>query len=59
MTLSKEEYDLLKYKANIFDYYIETEELTKQELSKIRTALKSKTLSKDEFLKYHPELKNA
>jgi len=58
MILSKEEYNLLKYKANIFDHYIETEELTKKELSKIQNALKSNMISKDDFLKKHPELKD-
>jgi hypothetical protein len=54
--ISKKEYELLKKKAKLFEHYVETEELSKEELAKIQKALKSPSLSKSEFLKRHPEL---
>lgn len=54
--MPKEEYDLLKSKADLFDHYIENEELDEQELSQVKKALKGPFLTKSEFLKRHPEL---
>ena len=56
ISVSKEEYDVLVQKASLFDQYIETDELTAQELAQVRKALKGPFLSKAEFLKRHPEL---
>ncbi len=56
ITLPKEEYDLLKKKAVLFDHFVETEELSKEELEKIREAMKGPFLSKTNFLKKHSEL---
>jgi hypothetical protein len=56
ITIPKDEYDLLKSKASLFDQYVETEELTDEELLKVRKALKGPFLAKTEFLKRHPEL---
>ncbi len=52
----KEEYDFLKRKAELFDHFVESEELTKDELAKIKKALKGPFLSKAEFLKRYPYL---
>jgi hypothetical protein len=54
--IPKNEYDSLKRKAKLFDHYVETEELTKEELSQIKKALEGPFLTKSEFLKKHPEL---
>ena len=56
MIIPKEEYDLLKNKANLFDRYIETEKLSKEELKEIKRAMKGPFLTKTEFLRRHPEL---
>lgn len=56
VTLPKGEFDLLVRKANLFDQYVETEELSKKELKQIKKALKGPFISKAEFLKRHPEL---
>lgn len=56
MILSKKEYAVLKYKADMFDQYIETEELSEKELNEINNALKGNFLTKAEFLKRHQEL---
>lgn len=54
--IPKEEYDELIKKATFFEHYIETEELTKEELKEIKKAMKGPFLTKSEFLKKHPEL---
>jgi len=36
VTLPKDEYGLLKKKADLFDHFIETEELSKKELAKVK-----------------------
>ncbi|PIY59815.1 hypothetical protein COY95_05075 [Candidatus Woesearchaeota archaeon CG_4_10_14_0_8_um_filter_47_5] len=54
--IPKEEYDLLKNKADFFDHYIETEELSKKELTKIKKAMKGPFMTKSEFLKRHPDV---
>ena len=53
----KAEYDDLIMKATLFDHYVETEELTSEELSGLKEALKGNFITKAEFLKRHPELK--
>ena len=54
--IPKDEYDMLKSKADLFDRFVETEELSKDEISAINKALKGNLLTKSEFLKRHPEL---
>ena len=54
--IAKKEYNELKEKAELFDQYIETEELTKEELKQIKEAMKGPFITKEEFLKKHPEL---
>ena len=54
--IPKEEYDLLKSKAVLFDQYIENEELSSNELASIRKAMKGPFLTKAGFLRRHPEL---
>lgn len=54
--IPKEEYDLLKNKADLFDHFITSEELSKEELVRIKKALKGPFLTKSEFLKRHPHL---
>ena len=56
IAIPQEEYDLLKNKAKLFDHFIETEELSKEELKKIKKAMKGPFLSKSEFLKKHSDL---
>lgn len=56
ISIPKEEYEALMIKATLFDKYVETEELTKEELKQIKEALKGPFLTKAEFLKRHPEL---
>jgi len=56
ITIPRDEYDSLKERASLFDHYVETEELSKEELKQIRKALKGPFLSKSEFLKRHPHL---
>jgi hypothetical protein len=54
--IPKDEYESLKIKADLFDQYIETEELTKEEEIAISKALKGPFLTKSEFLKRHKYL---
>lgn len=56
ISLPKTEYDFLRMKADLFDRYIETEELTRAELVKIKKSMKGPFLSKAEFLRRHPDL---
>ncbi|MBW2990426.1 hypothetical protein KY348_01840 [Candidatus Woesearchaeota archaeon] len=54
--ISKDEYALLRQKADLFDHMIEVEELTKEELVKVKKALKGPFITKAEFLKKNPDL---
>ena len=54
--IPKKEYDLLKNKAELFDHFVETEELSKEELKTIKNALRGPFLTKSEFLKRHKDL---
>lgn len=54
--IPKEEYDSLKIKADLFDHYVVTEELTKSEELIIKKALKGPFLTKSEFLKRYKHL---
>mgnify|MGYP001612192906 FL=1 len=54
--ISKEEYNLLKNKSDLFDHFVETEELSKEELDGIKKALKGPFLTKSEFLKRHKDI---
>jgi hypothetical protein len=56
IAIPKDEYDLLKHKADLFDRFIETEELSKEELDKIKKAMKGPFLTKSAFLKKHSDL---
>ena len=56
VNIPKEEYDELVRKANLFQHFVETEELSKEDMAQIRTALKGPFMTKSEFLKKHPEL---
>lgn len=56
LMIPKQEYDLLKSKADLFDRYVETEELTKEELAIIKEALKGPFMTKSAFLKKHSDL---
>ena len=56
ITIPREEYDFLKQRSNLFEQYIEIEELSKTELAQIKKALKGPFLSKAEFQKRHPHL---
>ena len=56
ITVPKEEYDFLKRKAELFDRFVESGELTKGELAQIKKSLEGPFLSKAEFLKRHPYL---
>ncbi len=57
VSIPKDEYDELVKKAALFDHYVETEELTNEELKKVTEAMKGPFLTKSEFLKRHPELR--
>ena len=54
--LPKGEYDMLRTKADLFDKFIETEELTNTELNQVKKALKGPFMTKSEFLTKHSEL---
>lgn len=56
LMIPKQEYDLLKNKADLFDRYVETEELSKEELSQVKEALKGPFMTKSAFLNKHPDL---
>ena len=56
VSVSKEEYDELVKKARLFDHYVETEELSAEELRRVKEAMKGPFLTKSEFLKKHTEL---
>jgi len=56
VSIPREEYDFLKKKADLFDRFVESEELDKEDLAKIRKALKGPFLSKSEFLKRHSDI---
>ena len=54
--IPKDEYDLLRHKADLFDHFVEVEELSKEELAQVKKALKGPFLTKSEFLKRHKYL---
>ncbi len=56
ISVPKEEYDQLIEKASLFDQFIGTEELTKEELKQIKEAMKGPFLTKSELLKRHSDL---
>jgi len=56
ITIKKKDYLELKEKAEMFDRYIETEELSDEESKQIKKAMKGPFISEEEFLKRHPEL---
>jgi len=56
ISIPKEEYDYLKRKADLFDHFVESEELSKKELQDIKKALKGPFITKSEFLKRYPHL---
>jgi len=56
LLISKEEYQLLKRKAELFDHYVENEELAPGDLAHIKKALQGPFIKKEEFMKRHPEL---
>lgn len=51
VVLSRDEYDILRSKAELFEHFVATEELSASELKKIDMALKGSFISKEEFLK--------
>ncbi len=56
VTVPKKEYEELARKAKLFDEFVETENLSEEELKRIKEALSGPFQSKEEFLKRHPEL---
>ena len=54
--ISRDEYNMLKKKADLFDHFVETEELSSKELQKIERAMRGPFMAKSEFLKRHPEI---
>lgn len=56
ITISKEKYEKLEKKAVLFDHFVENEELSQEELALIKEAMKGPFLSKEKFLRKHPEL---
>jgi hypothetical protein len=56
VVIPKDEYDVLKKKAEFFDQYLETEDLSSEEIAKVKDALKGPFLTKAEFLKRHQDL---
>ncbi len=54
--IPKSEYDTLRQKADLFDKYIETEELDEKELLLIKKALQGPLITKSEFLNRNPDL---
>jgi hypothetical protein len=54
--IPRDEYEILRNKAELFDRFIETEELTDDEMKIVKKALKGPYMSKSGFLKKHPEL---
>ena len=56
--IPKEKYEELKQKAEEFDKIVETEGLTREELDRLETARKTPLLTKEQFLKKHPDLEN-
>lgn len=55
--IPKEEYDELIQKASLFEHYVKTEELSKDELKKIEESMKGPFMTKLGFLRRHPELR--
>ena len=51
ISISKEKYDELIKKASLFEKFIETEELTKNELKQIKDALKDPIITKKECIR--------
>jgi hypothetical protein len=56
ISIPKDEYEALKAKADIFDQFIESEELTDDEIDRINKAIKGPFLSKSEFQRRHRHL---
>lgn len=57
ITIPKSEYENLKKKADILSSIVETEKLTASELRRLEKARRGASITEDEFLKRHPELK--
>jgi hypothetical protein len=60
VSISKDEYEELKHKSELLNEIIgiiEEEELTAEEIDKIKKAEKSPPMTEEEFLKNHPELR--
>ncbi len=58
VTIPLKEYKKLKHTAEILEDIVEEEQLTEQDLDKIKRAEKSVKMSKEDFYSRHPELRN-
>ena len=56
VVIPKQEYDDLRVKAELFEHYVQTEEINGRELSRIKRALKGPFIAQSEFLRRHPSL---
>ncbi len=56
ISIPRKEYESLRKKATLFEHFVESEKLTKEELESIQKALNGQTFSKSEFLKKHADL---
>ncbi len=57
VTITRNEYESLKKKADILNNIVETEKLSLGELKRLERARRGASITEDEFLKRHPELK--
>lgn len=57
VTIPKSEYDSLKKKADILNNIVETEQLSAIELRRLERVRRGASITEEEFLKKHPELK--
>lgn len=57
ITIPIKEYESLKKKADILNNIVETEQLSATEIRRLEKARRGASITEDEFLKRHPELK--
>jgi hypothetical protein len=57
VSIPKNEYDELLRKANLLNSIVDTENLTDKELERLDKARMGASISEDEFLNRHPELR--
>lgn len=56
--MPREEFEIMKRKADLYDNMMDDEELTPEELAQVENATKKTFMTYEDFLKKHPELRD-